>query len=297
MLVASCRIRVGRGWLVYSVYEAERENTREARRNGGGRLFSRCGFAVEHDGSTRKWWTKDRLAELNQGAPPLPDLPADGILAILAELLDPDDFRDAEKDVAAALAELNASLKREALVVFVDDVGRCHVRNTGSGSSSSDTQPRRRPLSREEVLQRDQLATFLDRASEDELTERLLVPFFQRLGFIRVRTSQQRHRGLRSAAYAAAVINVEDAAVDVGRAFPERDCGASRLGDVAQRVRRRTAGRSREGATALDRRLRSAARVAGLRSPGARRECLLRVRRGVCGHDGLDHHVRLTGAT
>jgi hypothetical protein len=26
------------------------------------RFFSRCGFAVEHDGSTRKWWTKDRLA-------------------------------------------------------------------------------------------------------------------------------------------------------------------------------------------------------------------------------------------
>jgi hypothetical protein len=44
-------------------------------------------------------------------------------------------------------------------------------------------------LSQEEIVQRQKLAYFLDSASEDEFTEKVLVPLFQRLGFHRVSRS------------------------------------------------------------------------------------------------------------
>ena len=45
------------------------------------------------------------------------------------------------------------------------------------------------PLSHEEIVQRQKLANFLDTASEDDFTEKAIVPLFQRLGFPRVSPS------------------------------------------------------------------------------------------------------------
>src|SRR4029077_10232743 len=47
--------------------------------------FRRCGLHVAHDGSTRKWWAKDRLIELNLGSTSVAGLPSDDILSIIAE--------------------------------------------------------------------------------------------------------------------------------------------------------------------------------------------------------------------
>jgi hypothetical protein len=48
--------------------------------------------------------------------------------------------------------------------------------------SSASFSQQTRPLSQEEIVQRQKLADFLDTASEDEFTEKVLVPLFQRLG-------------------------------------------------------------------------------------------------------------------
>jgi hypothetical protein len=155
--------------------------------------FQRCGLQVAHDGTTRKWWAKERLAELNLGPASVPDLPSDDLLSIVAELFDPLDFEKKSLAIEPAIETLNRTLKRHSLLAYLDATGRCHLRNTGSGTTSSTRQPQR-PLSQDEIEQRKTLAAFLDSASEDDLTERMLVPFFQRLGFQRVSPAGHREK-------------------------------------------------------------------------------------------------------
>ena len=150
------------------------------------RFFKRCGFSHVHDGTTRKHWAQDRLAELNLGRSQMQDLLSDDLLRVVAELFDPDDFEDKELAVEPALEAFNKLLKRSGLVACLDAAGRCCLRNTGTGINSSILSQQPRPLSQEELAQRQKLAAYLDTASEDEFTEQLLVPLFQRLGFHRV---------------------------------------------------------------------------------------------------------------
>jgi hypothetical protein len=164
------------------------------------RFFERCGLPFVHDGTTRRWWTQERLAELNLGVCHKHDLPPDDLLRVISELFEPDDFErhnnvrnrakpDIKITIEPALADLNKLLKRQGLAAHLDETGRCYVRNTGSGVDSTAISQQPRPLSKEEIAQREKLSGFLDSASEDEFTERLLVPLFQRLGFHRVSMS------------------------------------------------------------------------------------------------------------
>jgi hypothetical protein len=64
------------------------------------------------------------------------------------------------------------------------------------GTKSSAVPQLPRPLSKEEIEGRTKIAAFLDTATEDEFTERLLVPFFQRLGFHRVSAAGHKEKTL-----------------------------------------------------------------------------------------------------
>lgn len=159
------------------------------------RFFARCGLPFVHDGTTRPRWAQERLAELNLGAAPSADLPSDDLCRVISELFDPDDFeRYNEKtanpeyhaDVQLALESLNKLVHRAGLIAYLDESGRCYLRSTGTGVTSASFSQQTRPLSQEEIVQRQKLAEFLDTASEDEFTEKVLVPLFQRLGFHRV---------------------------------------------------------------------------------------------------------------
>jgi hypothetical protein len=164
------------------------------------RFFARCGLRFVHDGSTRPRWAHERLAELNLGAAQSADLPSDDLCRVISELFDQDDFErynerranqgDAKPeyfaDVQLALASFNKLVQRAGLIAYLDESGRCYLRSTGTGISSASLTQQTRPLSQEEIVQRQKLADFLDRASEDEFTEKVLVPLFQRLGFHRV---------------------------------------------------------------------------------------------------------------
>jgi hypothetical protein len=163
------------------------------------RFFARCGLPFIHDGSTRPVWARERLAELNLGAVQSADLPSDDLCRVISELFDQDDFEryndrgdvspEHLADVQLALASFNKLVQRAGLIAYLDESGRCYLRSTGTGISSASFSQATRPLSQEEIVQRQKLATFLDKASEDEFTERVLVPLFQRLGFRRVSPS------------------------------------------------------------------------------------------------------------
>jgi hypothetical protein len=165
------------------------------------RFFERCGLPFKHDGSTRPIWTRERLAELNLGEAPSPDLPSSDLCRVISELFDPVDFEnfneslssrntivDADDwaNIAKALDWFNKVCLREGLAAYIDDSGRCYLRSTGTGVSSATFSQNTRPLSQEEIAQRQKLAKFLDEASEDDIIEKVLMPLFQRLGFRRV---------------------------------------------------------------------------------------------------------------
>jgi hypothetical protein len=167
------------------------------------RFFARCGLPFVHDGSTRPHWAKDRLAELNLGAGQSADLPSDDLCRVISELFDADDFegwneklkRGGETDekrfanLELAIASFNKLVQRHGLVAYPDESARHYLRSTGTGISSASFSQQTRPLSQDEIVQRKKLADFLDSASEDEFTEKVLVPLFQRLGFRRVSVS------------------------------------------------------------------------------------------------------------
>jgi hypothetical protein len=172
------------------------------------RFFRRCDLPFVHDGSTRARWAKERLAELNLGTAQSADLPSDDLCRVISEVFDQDDFdryNESYKNSAApvkmadvhlALESFNKLIKRHGLIAYLDDSGRCYLRSTGTGMSSALFSQKTRPLSQEELAQRQRLADFLDTASEDEFTEKVLVPLFQRLGFHRVSPSGHTEKAL-----------------------------------------------------------------------------------------------------
>jgi hypothetical protein len=170
------------------------------------RFFKRCDLPFVHDGSTRPRWTQERLAELNLGTAQSADLPSDDLCRVISELFDQDDFDryndrgdvgpEHLADVQLALASFNKLVQRAGLIAYLDESGRCYLRSTGTGMSSASFSQKTRPLSQEELAQRQKLADFLDTASEDEFTEKVLVPLFQRLGFHRVSPSGHTEKAL-----------------------------------------------------------------------------------------------------
>jgi hypothetical protein len=162
-------------------------------------FFTRCDMDYRHGNETRWRWALGVLAELNQHQSRSPDLPSESLLRVIFELFDDDDFDRAELPREPALEEFNRLMARDGLAAYFDPSGRAHVRNTGSGIHSSAVTKTPRPLSKEEVAQREKVEAFLAAASEDEFTERLLVPLFQRLGFYRVSPAGHARRLLSSA--------------------------------------------------------------------------------------------------
>lgn len=172
-------------------------------------FFESIGLPLKHDGSTRRIWAKERLAELNSGVSRSPDLPSIELCKVISRLFDPDDFARANKrvegerstrppaDVSSALGKFNEVVKRHGIVAYLDEkTGMAFVKSTGAGVSSEDFLGQVRPLSAEEVAQRRWLTTFLDRVSEDEFIEKVLVPLFQRFQFRRVSPTGHRDRSL-----------------------------------------------------------------------------------------------------
>ena len=158
-------------------------------------FFRNCGMNYAHDGTTRARWVQGVLEQLNVGASSSPDLPADGIIRVLTELMDSVDF-DTPELREAALQDLNKVLGRDSVVAYFDAAGRTHFRNDGTGASSSLLPNQPRPLTKEELDQRTRVAAYLDAASEDEFIETVLVPLFQRLGFHRVTAPGHKEKAL-----------------------------------------------------------------------------------------------------
>ncbi|MFO1035969.1 MAG: hypothetical protein U1E45_03915 [Geminicoccaceae bacterium] len=159
-------------------------------------FFEDAGTEYRHDGSTRSWWVANTLGEILGKPWKNANTPPDAFLRVIATLMDQGDAQNEGNERPGAMERLNAALAREGFEAFYGDDRRCYLRHTVTRTVLGAAANPHRPMSPEEVSRRDQLAAYLDRASEDELIEEILVPLFRQLGFHRITAAGHKDKAL-----------------------------------------------------------------------------------------------------
>jgi hypothetical protein len=160
------------------------------------RFFRDADSDFAHDGSTRALWVSGVLETLLAEPHPNAQTPPPTFCKVIATLMDVGDATDGDPDRSSALAKLNVVLAREGFEAFYAPDRICYLRHIGTGAVAASTGNPHRPFSRDEVRRRGLLATYLDKASEDELIEDVLLPLFRQLGFHRVTAAGHRDKAL-----------------------------------------------------------------------------------------------------
>jgi hypothetical protein len=81
-----------------------------------------------------------------------------------------------------------------ALLVLIRYV--CYLRHVKTNTAALPAPNPHRPFSAAEVKRREQLISYLDSASEDELIEEILLPLFRQLGFFRITNAGHKDKAL-----------------------------------------------------------------------------------------------------
>ncbi|MGW1238490.1 hypothetical protein [Streptomyces bobili] len=149
-----------------------------------------------HDGTTRKLWVAETLEKI-LSEPHSSAFSVPGAFArVVARLMDREDAENEGQERLCALKDLNRALARDGLEAFYADDGQCYLRHVGTNTLLTPSANPHRPLSSAEVERREQLASYLDRASEDELIEEVLLPLFRQLGYHRITAAGHRDKAL-----------------------------------------------------------------------------------------------------
>src|SRR6185312_8152580 len=99
-------------------------------------------------------------------------------------------------DRPAALAALNSTLSSEGYDAFYAEDGQCYLRHVPTKTIAKVHSSPHRPFSVAEQKKREQLAAYLNKISEDELIEEILLPLFRQLGFHRITASGHKDKAL-----------------------------------------------------------------------------------------------------
>jgi hypothetical protein len=158
-------------------------------------FFQDCDLDYTHDGSIRWAWVVDRLVEVLILPHPSPFVPSDAFIRIIRAVLDKSDAQKGDPDRNKALAALNAVLAREGWEAFYDEHGIGQLRHIATNTVAEIANPHR-PFTPAELKRREQLTAYLDKCSEDELIEEVLLPLFRQLGFHRITASGHKDKAL-----------------------------------------------------------------------------------------------------
>jgi len=148
-------------------------------------FFEECDLDFVHDGSTRWAWTAERLSELLQEPQPAPHALPERFVHVLRVLMHKSDAEPDDPDRSQALELLNQPLSREGYEAFYGEDDLLYIRHIGTKTISTAANPHR-PFTPKEIERREQLIAYLDKCSEDELIEDVLLPLFRQLGFHRI---------------------------------------------------------------------------------------------------------------
>jgi hypothetical protein len=158
-------------------------------------FFQECDLEYIHDGSTRWGWVADRLAEVLAQPHSSSTVPPDAFVRIIRTLLDKGEAQDDDPDRSKAVAALNVVLAREGWEAFYDELGLAHLRHVATNTVAQLANPHR-PMTPAELERRDQLTAYLNKCSEDELIEEVLLPLFRQLGFHRITAAGHKDKAL-----------------------------------------------------------------------------------------------------
>ncbi len=158
-------------------------------------FFEGCDLDFCHDGSTRWAWTADRLSELLQEPQPAAYALPDRFVHVLRVLMHKSDAEPNDPDRSKGLEVLNQPLSREGYEAFYGDDDLLYIRHIGTKTISTPVNPHR-PFTPKEIERREQLITYLDKCSEDELIEEVLLPLLRQLGFHRITSAGHKDKAL-----------------------------------------------------------------------------------------------------
>jgi hypothetical protein len=160
------------------------------------RFFRDADTDYVHDGSSRAAWAADTLRKILDEPHPNAQTPPDTFCRVIRTLMDPGDAINEGPDREGALKALNVALAREGFEAFYASDKQCYLRHIGTKSVAGIATNPHRPFSRAELERRELLTAYLDKASEDELIQDMLLPLFRQLGFHRITATDHNDKAL-----------------------------------------------------------------------------------------------------
>ncbi|MEI2713596.1 MAG: hypothetical protein V9G04_09970 [Nocardioides sp.] len=159
-------------------------------------FFQELDTEYQHDGSTRHRWVADVVEELLAESHDGPTHPPEIFCRLIDQLMSPADRLNEGPDRPRALAQLNEVLGREGFEAFYGEDNHCYLRHVGTQAVTVLSANPHRPFSKVEMERREQLSTYLDSCSEDDLIEEVLLPLFRQLGFHRITAAGHKDKAL-----------------------------------------------------------------------------------------------------
>jgi hypothetical protein len=160
------------------------------------RFFQELDTDWAHDGSTRHRWVADVIESMLKEPHNGPTHPPETFCRVIDHLMDRADALNEGPDRPNGLRMLNAILNREGFEAFYGENEHCYLRHIGTQTVAGLSISPHRPLTPVEQERRDQLAAYLDRCSEDNLIEDVLLPLFRQLGYHRVTAAGHKDKAL-----------------------------------------------------------------------------------------------------
>lgn len=160
------------------------------------KFFQDCNLAeFVHDGSSRISWVENILTSLLQ-EPSSSTLPlSDKFIRVLQELMDKREASDDDPNRSNALEVLNKTLRREGYEAFYGEDDFLYLKHLATKNISVKPNPHR-PFTQLEIQNRNLLNEYLNKCSEDELIEEILLPLFRQLGYQRISVAGHKDKAL-----------------------------------------------------------------------------------------------------
>lgn len=136
-------------------------------------FFEDCDLPFRHDGSTRWAWTSDRLVELLEEPCP-PNMLPPRFVHVLRTLMHKSEATEDDPQRINALIELNKPLTREGFEAFYGEDNNLYIRNLSNNQTIKPVENPHRIFSEVEIKKREQLISYLEKCSEDQLIENIL---------------------------------------------------------------------------------------------------------------------------
>lgn len=159
-------------------------------------FFGDADTDYEHDGSTRGIWVSETLKKVLNEPSSEHNMPSDTFIRVINVLMDQSDATNEDSQRPAALDMLNTVLAREGFEAFYAEDRKCYLKHTASQKVLKPSANPHRPFTSAESKRRETLASFLNRCSEDELIEDILLPLFRQLGFYRISAAGHKDKSL-----------------------------------------------------------------------------------------------------